>query len=50
MPRKSYVPRHQARRKGVVAVVARALGLAREPGRVWSVLDVLESGEVGDEA
>ncbi len=49
MPRSSYRPRHAAARRGLVAVVATALGLAREPGRVLSILDVLAREEVCDE-
>lgn len=40
-----YLPRHRAPRRGVLAVVATALGLAREPGRPVSILDVLEPVE-----
>lgn len=50
MPRSSYRPRHAAARRGLVAVVATALGLAREPGRRVSILEVLAHEEVRDEA
>ncbi len=50
MPRSSYRPRHAAARRGLVAVVATALGLTREPGRVLSILDVLAREEACDEA
>lgn len=49
MPR-CYVPRHRAESRGVLAVVATALGLAREPGRRVSILEVLAHEEVRDEA
>ncbi|WP_172193424.1 hypothetical protein [Actinomyces faecalis] len=41
-----YVPRHRAPRRGVLSVVATALGLARGRGQVVSVLDVLVPSEV----
>lgn len=50
MPRSSYRPRHRAASRGVLAVVATALGLTREPGRVLSILDVLAREEACDEA
>lgn len=50
MPRSSYRPRHRAESRGVLAVVATALGLAREPGRRVSILEVLAHEEVRDEA
>lgn len=48
--RARYLPRHRAASRGLVAVVATALGLAREQGRVLSILDVLAREEARDEA
>ncbi|MDU0972872.1 MAG: hypothetical protein E7A72_08265 [Actinomyces urogenitalis] len=48
-----YRPRHETPRRGVLTVVATAMGLSRERGQVMSVLDVLapiEVEEMRDEA